>query len=140
MKLVIDTNIIVSGSLWHGAPARLLSAVLNGNTEWFLTLPLLLELLETLQRPKFAERLSGQGETPESLVQRFRAACVETAPAHVARPVELNDPDDVHVLACALAASADAIVTGDNDLLTLKSFEGIPIIRTAEALAMLGLD
>jgi len=55
-------------------------------------------------------------------------------------PAELRDPDDAHALACAVAAQADAIVTGDKDLLVLGTFEGIPIIRAAEALKRLGLS
>jgi predicted nucleic acid-binding protein len=47
----------------------------------------------------------------------------------------LRDADDVHVLACAVSAGADAIVTGDSDLLALGEFAGIPIIRAAEALS-----
>ncbi len=106
----------------------------------FLSLPLLLELRETLQRPRFAPRLVGRGETPESLAQRFRTACHEAVPARIIPPIELRDPDDVHVLACAVGADADAIVTGDKDLLTLKSFQGIPIFDAAEALKRLGLS
>jgi len=139
VKLVVDTNIIISGSLWQGPPARLLSAALSGQNKMFLFLPMLLELRETLQHPKFAERLARQGETAESLSERFRVACHEAAPARITPPAELRDPDDVHVLACAEAAEADAIVTGDNDLLSLKSFEGIPILRVRDALEKLGL-
>jgi uncharacterized protein len=105
-----------------------------------LSLPMLPELRETLQRPRFAQRLARQGETPETLAQRFRAACHEAAPARIMPPTELRDPDDVHVLACAVGAEADAIVTGDKDLLTLEVFEGIPIIGAAEALKRLGLS
>jgi predicted nucleic acid-binding protein len=54
-------------------------------------------------------------------------------------PASLRDPDDVHVLACAVAAAADAIVTGDDDLLSMKSFEGIPIMKARDALLKLGL-
>lgn len=140
MKLVIDTNTIVSGSLWQGPPARLVFAALTGQNKMFLSLPLLLELRETLQHPKFAERLAGRGESAESLTERFRAACHEAVPVRITPPTGLRDLDDVHVLACAVAAEADAIVTGDNDLLTLGSFEGIPIIRAAEALKRLGLS
>ena len=104
----------------------------------FLSLPMLLELLETLQQPKFAQRLAQRGETSEGIVSRFRAACHEAIPAHIVAPAELRDPDDIHVLACAVAARADMIVTGDKDLLSLGSFQGIPILRAANALRRLG--
>ena len=106
----------------------------------FLSLPMLLELRETLQHPKFAQRLAGRGETPDTLTARFRAACHEAVPARIMLPAELRDPDDIHVLACALSANADAIVTGDHDLLTMKAFAGIPIMNAAEALRRLGLS
>jgi predicted nucleic acid-binding protein len=48
-----------------------------------------------------------------------------------------RDPDDDAVLALAIAARVDLIVSGDDDLLTLASHAGIPIVTTAEALAML---
>ena len=140
MRLVIDTNTIISGSLWQGPPARLISAALGGQAQMFLSLPMLLELQETLQLPKFAQRLAGQGETPVSMAARFRAACHEAVPARIVPPAELRDPDDVHVLASAVSAEADAIVTGDKDLLTLGSFAGIPIIDASEALKRLGLS
>lgn len=45
-----------------------------------------------------------------------------------------NDPDDDHVLACALAAHANLIVSGDRDLLDLSNYQQIPIVTPAEAL------
>lgn len=100
---------------------------------------MLLEFREALQYPRFAERLAGKGETPDSLMVRFRAAFHEAVPAQVVRPAELRDPDDVHVLACAVGIKADAIVTGDKDLLAIRSFGGIRIIQAQEALKTLGL-
>ena len=140
MKLVVDTNILISGALWHGPSARLLSAALTGKAQIFLSLPMLLEFKETLQHRRFAQRLQNQGETPDTLASRFRAACLEGVPARIMPPAELRDPDDVHVLACAAGAEADAIVTGDKDLLALKNFQGIRIITPAEALNLLGLS
>jgi putative PIN family toxin of toxin-antitoxin system len=105
----------------------------------FLSLPMLLELRETLQHPKFAARLAAQGESAESLTQRFRSACHEAVPARITPPAELRDPDDVHVLACAVTAEADAIVTGDKDLLALKTFEGIPILKVRDVVEKLGI-
>jgi uncharacterized protein len=59
--------------------------------------------------------------------------------APITGPELLRDPADLHVLACAVAASADAIVTGDLDLLVLETFHGIPIIKVTDAMRMLGL-
>lgn len=139
MKLVIDTNTLISGSLWPGPPARLLSAALGGQAQVFLSLPMLLELQETFQHPKFSQRLASQGETPVSMAARFRAACQEAIPARIVPPRGLRDVDDAHVLACAVSAQANAIVTGDKDLLDLRSFAGIPIFSAADALQRLGL-
>ena len=54
-------------------------------------------------------------------------------------PSSLRDPDDLHVLVGAVGADADAIVTGDDDLLSLKIFEGIPILTVRQALERLGI-
>lgn len=59
----------------------------------------------------------------------------------IVRPAALEpitrDPDDDHVLAAALGAEAQLIVSGDRDLLDLKTFRSIPILATREALALI---
>ena len=55
-------------------------------------------------------------------------------------PVVLSDPDDDEVLACAIAANAQFIISGDRDLLSLKTFRGIPVVTTAEALRIITAD
>ena len=62
-----------------------------------------------------------------------------TEGSNIPVPSSLRDPDDLHVLVCAVGADADAIVTGDDDLLSLKIFEGIPILTVRQALERLGI-
>jgi putative PIN family toxin of toxin-antitoxin system len=140
VKLVADANTLISGTLWEGPSARLISAALQGDVQIFLSLPILLEFREVLQRAKFAHRLAARGETADSLMKRFRVACHEAIPAQIASPPELRDPEDLHILACALGANADIIVTGDKGLLVMKSFLGIPILTAVQALTRLGLS
>jgi len=140
VKLVIDSNVIISGALWEGPSAKLLSAILDGKAQMFVSDALLREIQEVLGRPRFAERLTASGETPETIVTGLRAASFETIPIAMTAPKELRDADDAHVLACAVAAGADAVVSGDQDLLILRSHEGIAIITPREALRRLGLD
>jgi predicted nucleic acid-binding protein len=57
-------------------------------------------------------------------------------PPPLPQPV-CRDPDDDHVLACALAAQADLIVSGDADLLNLREYQSIRIVAAAEALRLI---
>lgn len=71
--------------------------------------------------------------TEHALMCRYLDVVLVVAPADIA-PVVRTDPDDDQVLACALAARADLIVSGDPHLRNLKSYQGIPIVAAAEGL------
>ena len=139
VRIVADTNTLISGSLWHGNPARLLDGVKAGKVTLLQSPPLWVEFVEVLNRPKFIVRLQLLGLTPTMLADSLREYVTWTAAAHIPLPPELRDPKDLLVLAAAVAARADAIVTGDDDLLSMKSFEGIPIMKARAALEKLGL-
>lgn len=72
----------------------------------------------------------------DQLVERYALLTAVVHPA-VISPVILDDPDDDQVLACALAAKAAIIVSGDRHLLDLKEYQGIRIVTAAEAVALL---
>jgi putative PIN family toxin of toxin-antitoxin system len=99
----------------------------------YTTAALLAELEEVLQRPKFAQRLSLAGVTSHTLVLGYAALARLVEPAEIA-PVILADPDDDAVLACAVAAHAEIIVSGDSHLLDLKDYKGILIVTAAHLL------
>ena len=136
MRLVLDTNTVVSGLLWGKAPSLLLEAALGGQIELFTSKVLLLELEDILPRSKFAKRIAASGLTIEQLGVRFALLAQLVRPANIS-PIS-TDPDDDHVLACALAARADLVVSGDADLLNLKTYLHIPIVGAAEALKRIG--
>jgi hypothetical protein len=87
------------------------------------------------RRRLFGER----GQSATAILARFHEVAQMIEPRAIPVPAALRDPDDVHVLACAVTAPADAIATGF-DLLALKEFEGVPIIEIKEALLRLGLE
>jgi putative PIN family toxin of toxin-antitoxin system len=123
VKLVVDTNVLISGSAWAGTASRLVA-----------------ELADALQRQKFRARFEWGQQKTAAILARFEQVAQMFDPTPMPLPAALRDPDDVHVLACAVAAAADAIVTSDNDLLSMKSFEAIPIVTVREALERLGLS
>ncbi len=133
MRAVADTNTIISGLLWHGAPRQVFDAARAGQIDLFTSAILLAELEEVLSRDKFAERLRRAGITPHELMLGYAALAQLIEPASIPRVV-LADADDDAVLACAVAADAEAIVSGDSHLLKLRNFQNIPILSAAELL------
>ena len=140
MKVVADTNTLISGFLWNGAPAQLLDAALESRFTIFTSKTLLDEFEVTLSAPKFLSRLDAKGLTASGLVARFRNSCREVTPSFLGLPSNLRDADDLAVLACAIAVPVDLIVSGDKDLLVLGQFRGIPILDSRAALELLQLD
>jgi putative PIN family toxin of toxin-antitoxin system len=139
VKLVIDTNVLISGTLWNGVPARLLEAWENGQATLFFSQDLLDEFARVVSRPRLAPRLALRDVTPQKLVIRLRREAVPIVPRPLAVPPALRDRKDLHVLEAAVSAQADAIVTGDDDLLLMKVFKGIPILSARETLERLGI-
>lgn len=137
MRAVIDTNVLVSGLLWHGAPHDLLELVRVGTLTLDTSPALLAELEEVIGRAKFKAILTQSATSRARALAELRqlAEIIDSPPLPV--PV-CRDPDDDAVLALALVAQADLIVSGDDDLLALKHFQDIPIIAPTQALRQIG--
>lgn len=133
MRAVADTNTVVSGLLWHGAPRKFLDTARAGAISLYTSDALLAELVEVLPRKKLAKRVAASGMSVEELARRYALLAQRVTAAEI-DPVVLADPDDDRVLACALGAQADLIVSGDPHLRNLKTYQGIPIVTAAEAL------
>jgi putative PIN family toxin of toxin-antitoxin system len=85
-----------------------------------------------LTRPSVAKRLTVINRTAREVLADYVEAVEVVEPEHVPRVVP-TDADDDQVIAAAIAASADWIVSGDADLLSMGSHQGIPIITAAQA-------
>jgi putative PIN family toxin of toxin-antitoxin system len=136
MLVVADTNTVISGLLWQGAPRQILDAARYNIIELFTSVALLTEMEEVLHREKFARRLSLANLTPHELVLGYASLATVVKPA-VIMPVVLADPDDDAVLSCAVAACAEVIVSGDSHLLNLKGYQGIHILTAGEVVKMI---
>jgi putative PIN family toxin of toxin-antitoxin system len=139
VRVVLDTNTLVSGVISPGGPPRrLLDGARAQAFELCSSATLLAELLDVLSRRKFATRLAQASLTAQGIVGELRRLAYMAAPQAVPRVIE-NDADDDHVLACALAGHADLIVSGDRHLHGLGGqYQGIPIVTAAQAVRQIG--
>ncbi len=136
-RLVLDTNVVLSGLLWSGPPHHLLMfAERNAAVQLFSSQALLDELADVLTRASITKRLNLIHKNASDVMVDYLHAATVLVPQPLRQPV-CRDPDDDSVLALAVSAQADTIISGDNDLLVLQSFEGIPIITALEALRWL---
>lgn len=138
MRLVLDTNIVLSGLLWRGTPYQLLTLIKkNTHTLQLASSPAMLEeLADVLMRQQCSKRLSAIGQSGAQVLADYMQAVELVEPVAI-QPTS-RDPDDDAILACALAARADLIVSGDEDLLVLKHFRDIPIVTAANAIERIG--
>lgn len=130
-RIVCDTNILVSGLLWRGAPRLILSGIETGLVILFTSRPLLEELERVLTYPKIGRIFKKTGVERREVFRWVLEHATLVAPKPFFAPVIRDDPSDDHVLACAVAAAADGIVSGDRHLLALGAFRGIPILTAA---------
>lgn len=136
VRIVLDTNIVVSGLLWRGTPYRLLDIIrLRSGVQLYSSVVLLEELADVLTRPWATGRLALVGQAPRAVLADYVDSVELVQPTAVPRVVP-GDADDDHVIAAGLAARADLIVSGDRKhLLSLGSHAGIPIVAATDAIA-----
>ena len=121
MKIVLDTNVLLSGLMFpEGAPGRIVAAWAEARFEVALSLDQLGEIARVLEYPKIRRKLGWDDGKIESFIKQLyiRAEVIELGSISVEVP---GDPDDAPILATLAAANADILVTGDGDLLALRA-------------------
>ena len=130
MRVVLDTNVLVSALITEGRTAKLLQVLLEKNVELLLSKPILDEFVDVMSRPRLREYV-GSEEIEDFMKLLLSVALI----------VEVNSKFDVTsdvadniVLAVAHDGKANYIVSGDRHLLDLKNFKGIKIMNPAQML------
>jgi uncharacterized protein len=124
MKVVLDTNVLVSGIFFAGPPYRILKAWRDGQIELAVSLEILAEYRQVALR--LGQRHKGIDILSLLDLVAIHSQLVLAAP--LPEPV-CADPKDDMFLACALAANTRTIISGDRHLLAVSGFAGIHILR-----------
>lgn len=130
MKVVLDTNVLLSGLMFpDGTPGRIIAAWIEARFEVTFSLDQLAEIGRVLEYPKIRRKLGWNDEQIELFIKQLylRAEVVELGTISVEVP---RDAGDAPILATLAATKADVLVTGDGDLLALR--DKYPIETPAE--------
>ena len=135
VRVVLDTNILISALITKGSPPdRLYQAWLRGRIELVTSKAQIREFADVLARPRLQRFLDP--DEAKTIVENIdtRAVILDQLPDVVASP----DPSDNQILATAVAGTVDLIITGDRKgMLDLQSIEGIPIMTARDALELM---
>jgi hypothetical protein len=136
-RVVLDTNVIASGLIIPtGPPGTILIAWKDRRLDLIVSPTLLREVADILSRPKIARTYGLTADAVTGVLQLLHSQAIRV-PGLLAIPRTARDPRDDHILACAVEGHADYIVSGDDDLLSLGRYAGIPIFRPATYVRLL---
>lgn len=136
MRVVVDTNTVISALFWDGVPWQVYNAALSEQYTLLTTEALINELRSVLLRPKFAPALTAIQTTVDEIIVEYREIAEPVIPVEIGAD-DIRDAKDRVVLACAVGGKADYIISGDKDLLVLVTYQDIPIVKAAQFVQLL---
>jgi putative PIN family toxin of toxin-antitoxin system len=136
MRVVVDTNILVRALIMpHGTVGPVLLRLRQGDYVLLYAQSLLEELVDVLNRPRIRQKYGLTDQDIETVISFILLRGEAVAPQE--QIAACRDPKDDKFLEVAVSGKADVIVSGDEDLLVLHPFAGIPILPPVAFLRML---
>ena len=124
MKIVLDTNVFISGIFFSGPPYQILKAWQNQELQIIISLDILDEYF------RVSEELSVQFPNADlNPILELITTKTELIEAAVLDEAVCDDPDDDKFFACAIAGGADLIISGDKHLLKMSGYQRIEVVR-----------
>jgi putative PIN family toxin of toxin-antitoxin system len=125
MRVVIDTNVYISGSLWKGNEERVIDLCTSGKIENYTTF----DIIDEIDRVLRYRKLRLTEKEAEQLVKVFLSFSKIVNP-NVKVDIVEEDQSDNKFLECAIGSGSDILITGDDHLLNLKEFAGVRIMNS----------
>ncbi len=132
VKVVLDSNIYISGIIFGGNPRKIIDLIIEGKIRLCISSDILIEIKEVLERDKFGF----SSDITQQIIFEIESLseCLTPRKKH---SVVKKDADDNIIIDCAIEANADYIITGDDDLLSLKEYKKIKILSPVEFLRLI---
>jgi uncharacterized protein len=132
ISVVLDSNIYISGFLFNGKQRKILDYAIEGKFKVFISEEIQTEIKDVLKRPKIKLSL----KHIKIIISEIDSLCELCYPTGKIINI-CRDSKDHIILECALESKANYIITGDDDLLSLKKYKGIKIIDSGSFLKLL---
>lgn len=140
LRVVLDTNVLVSGLIGRaGPPRQLLDAWLEGSYILVSSLYQVQELNHVLSYARIAAHLKLTGPELDAILAAVLSEA-EIVEGELDLTGATRDPKDDPLLAVALLGGVNYLVSGDRDLLDLEEYEGVKMVTPREFVSVLGLD
>lgn len=133
MKLVIDNNVAISGSLWSGPPNTILQWARQGIVTVIISETIVNEFKRIIGHERFANRLKALRTSSSEVITYFINLSHFVTDLHYIPKTILEDPFDNIFLELAIENDARLVVSGDKHLLGIGEFRGIHIVKPGEA-------
>ena len=127
MRIVVDTNVLISGAFYSGPPLQILQACMAGEFQLALSPQILVEYR------RVGEEFSQKRHNPDfkGLLSLLVSQALIVEAPELAEPI-CRDPHDDKFISCALSVDAEVIVSGDKDLLAISDQLTISVMRPRE--------
>ena len=133
IRAVLNTNVIIPALLFSGPPSQLVSAWQSSRLRPVVSAPILDEYIRVLAYPKF------DLTSPEirSLIEEELLPFIETVRVRSSIAPVVRDPDDAKFITCVETAGVRWLVSGDDDLLSLRHIQSVEVVSVSAFLQLL---
>ena len=136
MKLVLDTNVLVSGTFWTGDSYKIIKKIDLNEIVLVLSKELIEEYSETINSDEIMEKAESKDLIINATVKRIFSSAIIVFPQEKLNVVK-EDSDDNRILECAVEGKVNYIISQDNHLLKLREFQEIKILTPEEFLKII---
>jgi len=127
MRVTLDTNVLLSATLWTGSSARIFNLIEQGEIELVLSDEIIDEYANVMYYDEIQDKIKKHNLELMIVIEDLVAFSTIVTPTRKINVV-LEDPTDDKFIECAVEGESDYIITNDKHLLKIKEFEGIKII------------
>lgn len=131
MRIVADTNILISATFWYGTSYEIIEKVENKEIELIISKDIIKEFIEVLNSEEIQMKIKNKNLEMQRTVEKILSISIIVEPKKKFNFIK-EDNEDNKILECAYEGKADFIISQDNHLLKLREFEGIKIISPDE--------